>query len=97
MLAARLRGFERKREMLEIAGGALTVDQVSDLLGMSRQAFNKRRAANQLLGLTQAKRGYTYPAFQFEDGKTVSDLSEVLAELKQLDPMDADGLFHNIE
>jgi hypothetical protein len=36
--------------------------------------------------LTQGKRGYSYPSFQFEDGKTITGLEKVLGELKDLDP-----------
>jgi hypothetical protein len=72
--------------MLETAGGTLTSEQVSDVLGITRQAVDKRRASHQLLALTQGKRGYSYPSFQFKDGKTLPGLEDVLAELKALDP-----------
>jgi hypothetical protein len=85
-IAAKFRGLKRKKEMLETAGGALTSEQVAEVLGISRQAVDKRRSSNQLLALTQGKRGYSYPSFQFEDGKTIPGLEEVLGELKPLDP-----------
>ncbi len=85
-VAAKFRGLKRKQQMLEAAGGALTSEQVAEILGISRQAVDKRRASNQLLALTQGKRGYSYPSFQFEDGKTITGLEEVLRELKDLDP-----------
>jgi len=85
-LAAKLRGIKRKKEMLEAAGGALTSEQVAEVLGISRQAVDKRRASQQLIALTQGKRGYSYPSFQFEDGKTLAGLEEVLSDLKNLDP-----------
>ena len=59
---------------------------LAEILGISRQAVDKRRAANQLLALTQGRRGYNYPGFQFEDGKTILGLEEILGELKDLDP-----------
>jgi hypothetical protein len=85
-IAAKLRGLKRKQQMLETAGGALTSEQVAEVLGISRQAVDKRRAAAQLLALTQGRRGYSYPSFQFEDGKPITGLEEVLAELRELDP-----------
>jgi hypothetical protein len=85
-IAAKFRGLKRKQQMLETAGGALTSEQAAEVLGISRQAVDKRRASNQLLALTQGRRGYSYPSFQFEDGKTIIGLEEVLAELKDLDP-----------
>jgi hypothetical protein len=85
-IAAKLRGLKRKQQMLETAGGTLTSEQAAEVLGISRQAVDKRRAAAQLLALTQGRRGYSYPSFQFEDGKPITGLEEVLAELKELDP-----------
>ena len=85
-IAAKLRGLKRKQQMLETAGGALTSEQAAEVLGISRQAVDKRRAAAQLLALTQGRRGYSYPSFQFEDGKPITGLEEVLTELKELDP-----------
>jgi hypothetical protein len=85
-IASKFRGLKRKKQMLETAGGALTSEQAAELLGISRQAVDKRRASNQLLALTQGKRGYSYPSFQFEDGKAVPGFEEVLAELKEVDP-----------
>jgi hypothetical protein len=86
LLAAKIRGLKRKKQMLEISGGALSSEQVAEVLGISRQAVDKRRSSNQLLALTQGRRGYSYPSFQFEDGKTIRGLEDVLAQLKALDP-----------
>ncbi len=72
--------------MLNASGGSLTSEQVAEVLGISRQAVDKRRSSNQLLALTQGKRGYSYPGFQFDDGRTLKGLEEVLAELSPLDP-----------
>jgi hypothetical protein len=86
VLEAKLRGLELRQEMLKKSGGALTSEKVAEVLKVSRQAVDKRRAANQLLALTQGRRGYSYPIFQFEDGKTLSGLDQVLAKLNALDP-----------
>ena len=86
LAAAKLRGLERKRQLVEAAGGALSAEDVARLLGITRQAVDKRRAQNQLIALTRGKRGYIYPSFQFEDGTTLSGLVEVLEELKSFDP-----------
>ena len=85
-LAAKIRGIRRKKHMLDVAGGALSSQQVAAVLGISRQAVDKRRASNQLLALTQGRRGYSYPRFQFDEGKTIKGLEEALAQLKALDP-----------
>jgi hypothetical protein len=85
-IAAKFRGLKRKQQMLEAAGGALTSQRVAEVLGISRQAVDKRRASNQLLALTQGRRGYSYPSFQFEDGKTIAGLEAILGQLSNLDP-----------
>jgi hypothetical protein len=86
IVASKLRGFELRQEMLRKAEGVLSSGKVAELLKLSRQAIDKRRAANQLLALTQGRRGYGYASFQFEDGKTLDGLEEVLKNLSALDP-----------
>jgi len=86
IVASKLRGFELRQEMLKKAEGVLSSEKVAELLNLSRQAVDKRRAANQLLALTQGRRRYSYPSFQFEDGKTLDGLEAVLKHLSALDP-----------
>jgi hypothetical protein len=86
LVAAKLRGLGLRQRMLETSGGTLTSEQVAEVLGISRQAVDKRRSSNQLLALTQGRRGYRYPSFQFDEGKTLIGLEAVLGELKALDP-----------
>ena len=86
LMRAKLRGLEHRKRILEKLGGTLSAEEVADLIGISRQAVDKRRSQNQLIGLTQGRRGYAYPAFQFEDGKTLTGLREVLDALSGHDP-----------
>lgn len=86
LVAARLRGLNLRQQMLKSSGGALTSEKVADVLNISRQAVDKRRASNQLLALTQGRRGYSYPSFQFDEGKTLKGLEEVLERLSAIDP-----------
>jgi hypothetical protein len=86
LIRAKLRGIEHRKRILEKLGGTLSAEQVSELIGISRQAIDRRRSQNHLIGLTQGKRGYAYPAFQFEDGKTLDGLKEVLDALSGHDP-----------
>ena len=62
------------------------VSRAAEVLGLSRQAVDKRRSSNQLLALTQGRRGYSYPGFQLEESKTLSGLEDVLKALSALDP-----------
>ncbi|MBB6143699.1 hypothetical protein HNQ77_001648 [Silvibacterium bohemicum] len=86
LAAAKLRGLKRRQEMLKAAGETLTSEQVAEVLNLSRQAVDKRRSSNQLLALTQGKRGYSYPGFQFHEGKTLDGLESVLKALSAVDP-----------
>ncbi len=83
---AKLRGLVQRKQVLEQMGGTLTAEEVADLLDITRQAVHKRRNQHQLIGLTQGRRGYAYPSFQFEDGKTITGLAEVLQALNAHDP-----------
>lgn len=86
LAAARLRGAKRQQGLLEASGGVLSGEEAAKILGISRQAVDKRRRQSQLIGLTQGKRGYAYPAWQFEGGRTVANLEKVLARLRSHDP-----------
>jgi hypothetical protein len=86
LVAAKLRGLDLRQQMLKTSGGALSSEKVAEILGISRQAVDKRRASNQLLALTQGRRGYSYPSFQFDEGKTLKGLEDVLGKLCALDP-----------
>jgi biotin operon repressor len=83
---ARLRGVERQHNLVEQSGGMLKGERVAKLLGISRQAVDKRRRQNRLIGLTQGRRGYAYPIWQFHNGKTLSNLEKVLDQLRDHDP-----------
>jgi hypothetical protein len=79
---ARLRGKGAMREVLGQEGGALTASQAAEVLGISRQAVDKRRKGGQLLALTLPRRGLLYPAWQFnETGATLHGFVEVLEAL----------------
>lgn len=52
--------------------------------GISRQALDLRRRRSQALALSHVKRGYRYPAWQFDDDIAPS-LAPVLAALSHLD------------
>lgn len=83
--AARLRGLERRRRLVDAAGGLLNAASAAEILGVTRQAVDKRRVRNRLLAITQGKRGFGYPAFQFDDGRTLAGLDRSLDALQGLD------------
>jgi hypothetical protein len=83
---ARLRGVIAMRELLSGDGGALTGSEVGELLGISRQAVDKRRKAGQLLVVELPRRGLLYPAWQFVEAGMLPGFLEVLAALRAHDP-----------
>jgi hypothetical protein len=80
------RGREAQKELLAAEGGVLTSAEVADLLGLSRQAVDKRRRAGRLLGVTTGRRGIVYPAWQFVEGGILPGLEEVLCDLRDHGP-----------
>jgi hypothetical protein len=65
LAAARLRGIDAKRTLLDSAGGAVSSAKAAEILKITRQAVDKRRKEGKLLGLQLGKRGYLYPSWQF--------------------------------
>jgi hypothetical protein len=86
LATARLRGVERQQSLVEKSVGMLKGESAAKVLGISRQAVDKRRRQNRLVGLTQGRRGYAYPIWQFEGGKTLANLETVLDRLRNHDP-----------
>jgi len=83
---ARLRGIQASRELLASAGGGRTSAEVAAILGITRQAVDKRRQAGQLLALTLGRRGYAYPACQFTETGVLTGWPEVPAMLRDHAP-----------
>lgn len=93
IVAAQIRGLHKRQEMVKAGGGVLTAEQAAKVLGLTRQAVDKRRSSNQLLALTQGRRGYSYPGFQFDGSNTLSGLEKVLEAMSALDPWMQLGFF----
>lgn len=74
---ARLRGIQARNSLLADAGGSLTVEIVAKMLGVSEEAIRKRLRNRTLVGVKSAK-GYLIPAVQFEEGRELAGLREVL-------------------
>jgi len=85
LAGARLRGMKVKHELLYSDGQPLRSEEVAQLLGISRQAVDKRRSKGQLLAVSLRKRGYFYPLWQFKDGGVLEGLELVLAALARFD------------
>lgn len=84
--AARAAGIEARDELLNAQGGSWPVERVAKYLGLTRQAVDKRRKANKLIGLAVGRHGYLYPSWQFSRNGTVPGLEDVLGVLHRHDP-----------
>src|SRR5580692_2905054 len=67
-----------KRELLTGAGGALTSSQAASVLGITRQAVDKRRSRRALLAVPNGSGEYLYPACQFMPDGIIPGLEGVL-------------------
>lgn len=84
---ALLRGARLKAEIMEAAGGVLSTGEVAELLGVSLQAVQQRRARGTLLAMPTAQGGWGYPARQFDEEKGVrAGVREVIAANREIDP-----------
>jgi nucleoid DNA-binding protein len=78
---ALLRGKEISEKDLKESGGAFTLQHVETLLGISRQAIDKKVQDDALLAIPGPHGRRRYPAVQFTNDGTVPGLQNVLKSL----------------
>jgi hypothetical protein len=86
LASARLRGLKAKQQLVEANGGCIKTEAVAEILGISRQAVDKRRSAGKLIGLSRGKHAYLYPIWQFKERSLIEGLEQILVELQDYDP-----------
>ena len=79
--AAWVRGLESRQRLILAEGGTFSAEQVARHLGLTRQAVDKRRRAGRLIALNTGRRGYAYPAWQFESEQVLAGVEAVLTDL----------------
>lgn len=81
------RNAEHRLELLQAAGGTLAAEEAGTLLGISRQAVDKRRRARALLGLRQGG-DWRYPRCQFAEPRheAVAGLPQLLEAFSEAGP-----------
>lgn len=77
LAGAKLRAIEAKSALLDSEGGALSTAEVTGLLRITRQAVDKRRREGKLLAIELGRKGFLYPAWQFD----LPHLQQVLVEI----------------
>jgi hypothetical protein len=85
LAGARLRGIHARRQLLQAEGGSIPASEVAKILGISRQAVDKRRQAGTLLAISVGGHGYHYPAWQFEQNGVIGGLGRILKTLTHHD------------
>jgi len=80
-----IRGIEAQRRLLEEHGGTLSASQVAQVLGISREAVDKRRQSHSLIALSTGKHGYRYPVWQFTKSGSLPGLKDVIHALEPHD------------
>lgn len=91
LVAARLRGFEQKQDLLQSDGGSKTTAEVASLLQVSPQAITKRRKAGTLIAVELGTKGFHYPVWQLD----LPGLDAVLKVMRDRDPWEKLGFFLN--
>lgn len=81
----RLKGIRAKHELLEKEGGVITSSQVAEILGITRQAVDKRRKQGKILAVSLGKRSYIYPVWQFSDNGVLTGFDKVMEKLDDFD------------
>src|SRR5260370_32595184 len=84
---ARLRGIQPRDELLAQDGGTFSSVEVAKRLRITRQAVDQRRKSGQLLAVGVGRRGYLYPARQFDEAGVRSGFAEILAALRHHPPL----------
>jgi len=83
---ARLRGLHERQRLVAAEGGVLSGEEAAHLLGISRQAVDKRRRLRRLLGLRVGPHRFAYPAWQFHAEGVLPGWEDVLQDLRHHDP-----------
>jgi hypothetical protein len=82
----RFKGIRAKNDLLKKEGGVITSNQAAEILGISRQAVDKRRKQGNLLAVSFGRRGYFYPVWQFSEDGVLPGFETVMNLLRDYDP-----------
>ena len=78
------RGLEARERMVNAEGGCVSAEALGRLVGISRQAVDKRRRSGRLLAVRASEGGdWLYPVWQVDErGAVVAGLESVLEQLQ---------------
>jgi hypothetical protein len=77
LVPALARNVEHRQRLLKLAGGVLSAEEAGRILGITRQAVDKRRRSNAIVAVREGS-DWRYPACQFSDGEVVAGIADVV-------------------
>jgi len=80
------RGALARKRLEQAEGGAVSAEEVADLLGLSRQGVDYLRKAKRILAWRLTGGKWNYPLWQFHEGRVRLGISECLKALPSDDP-----------
>jgi DNA-binding GntR family transcriptional regulator len=80
------RGALARKRLEQAEGGAVSAEEVADLLGLSRQGVDYLRKAKRVAAWRLTGGKWHYPLWQFHEGRVRRGISECLRELPSEDP-----------
>jgi len=80
------RGALARKRLEQAEGGAVSAEEVADLLGLSRQGVDYLRKAKRVLAWRLTSGKWYYPVWQFDGGRVRPGIAECLQALPSEDP-----------
>jgi hypothetical protein len=80
------RGALARKRLEHAEGGAVSAEEVADLLGLSRQGVDYLRKAKRVVAWRLTSGKWHYPVWQFDGGRVRPGIAECLKELPSEDP-----------
>ncbi|MBY5407649.1 helix-turn-helix domain-containing protein [Rhizobium leguminosarum] len=77
LVPALARNVEHRQNLVERAGGTMSAEDTGRMLGISRQAVDKRRRAGTLLAVREGS-DWRYPLCQLDRGEVVAGISDIV-------------------
>jgi hypothetical protein len=77
LVPALARNVEHRQNLVERAGGTMSAEDAGRILGISRQAVDKRRRAGTLLAVREGS-DWRYPLCQMDQGEVIAGISDVV-------------------
>ncbi|TAY83463.1 helix-turn-helix domain-containing protein [Rhizobium leguminosarum] len=77
LVPALARNVEHRQNLIERAGGTMSAEDAGRILGISRQAVDKRRRAGTLLAVREGS-DWRYPFCQLDQGEVIAGISDVV-------------------